>query len=120
MPETRNILGIGFPILNKFDPKGDVLEKQKAQAEAQGFDLTIWLVDAVNEPPEKVLADFKQKLEEKQYAAVSIGFGVRGNRDITPVFEKMVNLCIEMQPGVKMAFANLPDDVVDACQRVLS
>lgn len=118
-PNTRNALGIGFPLLHEFDPKGNVLDKQRERAAAENISLSFLLVEAVKEPPETILAKLRGKLEERKYEVVSFGFGVRGNRDITPLFEKMVNMTLEMQPGVKLAFAVLPSDVFDACMRVL-
>lgn len=110
----HSVLGIGFAV------QDDVLDKQRELAPTKNLDLTFCVVGALNEPPETALAGLKQKLEEHKYAIVSIGFGIRGNRDLTPLFERMVNLIIEKQPGVKLAFAKSPHDVVDACMRILN
>lgn len=117
--QTPSVLGIGFPMVEEVDPTGTLFDEEIERAKVQNIDLSYLVIDFVNEPKEKVLDVLSKKLKEQKYTVVSIGFGVRGNRGLTEVFEKMVNMCWELQPGVKLAFATSPRDVTDAAVRVL-
>lgn len=99
-------------------PLGNVFDVEKAKATEKGYDLFI-LGISPDWPKEQWKSALLKELEARKYVAISIGNGIRGNKDWTPVFEKLVNLCIEKQPGAKLGFAVLPNDVVAACERAL-
>lgn len=101
------------------DPDGTLFDEEIERAKAQNLDLSYLTIDPVNDTKEKVLDELLERLKQQKYTVISIGFGVRGNRGLTEVFEDMVNMCWEIQPGVKMAFATSPRDVVEAAIRVL-
>lgn len=57
-----------------------------------------------------IVADARVKLKEKQWDAVSIGNGVRGVTELTPLFEVLANAVVEeVKPLPKMLFALAPD-----------
>lgn len=116
--ETRNILGIGLLIPSSMDPDNTLISNETSRAKASNFNLDMYSCDTAL-PYDDVVSGLTHMLKSKKYAAISIGFGVRGNKDLTPLFEKLVNACIEHQPEVKLGFALLPTAVVEACARVL-
>lgn len=104
---------------SRVDPAKGHLEKQLEQAASKNLGLEFLLVDLTNKPADDALAELKRRLGEKKYAAVTIGFGVRGEREYTEAFEKLVNACVEANQGLKFGFANWPDDVVSSLERAL-
>lgn len=103
----------------RIDPAKGHLEREVERATAQNLSLEFLLVDLDQKAVDECVTELKHRLDEKRYAAISIGFGVRGNRDHTDVFEKLVNTCVELNPGVKFGFAIWPDDVVASLERAL-
>lgn len=53
----------------------------------------------------------------RHFDGVSIGFGVRGNPEYTPLFEKMVNLVRETSPKTTFMFTGTTSDHVDIIRR---
>lgn len=116
--DTRNILGIGLHIPVDMHPDGNIIPNEKSKAESRNFNLDMYECDT-SKSNDEIITGLTQLLKSKKYVAISIGNGVRGNGDLTPLFEKLVNACIELQPGTKFGFALLPTLVVEACERVL-
>ncbi|KAK5958306.1 hypothetical protein OHC33_000148 [Knufia fluminis] len=112
--EPRNILAMGLTLPHS----STIISDQKDKAKTRNFILDMYEFD-ISASHDEVIVGLTQYLKSKKYVAISIGFGVRGNRDLTPLFEKLVNACIEHQPGAKFGFALLPTAVVEACERVL-
>lgn len=88
---------------------------QKA-TEAGYYHLTID-VDP-NNPKESLLA-LENELKSKDYDLFVIGFGIRGNRDFTAVFEEVVNLSVSVSPKTRFGFSPAPGAVFETIQRVL-
>jgi len=112
--ETRNLLGIGLQIA----PGDTIIPAEIAKAKAGNFDLEVYGCDT-SKSTDDVVSGLAQYLRSKKYAAISIGFGVRGNRDLTPLFEELVNTCIEHQPEAKFGFAISPAGIFETCERAL-
>ncbi|KAK5072948.1 hypothetical protein LTS08_007070 [Lithohypha guttulata] len=117
-PEQPNLLVMGLPP-NPNNQIDKPLEQARTEAESKGYNLTICTLDPINWPEEQTLSVLGKELDTRKYTVISIGFGVRGNRGATPMFEKMVNLCVEKQPGAKFGFAVHPTDIVSACERAM-
>lgn len=109
------ILGIGLTLT----PGTDVFHIEAEKAASQGFELATYEADVKALSEDEILKRLSEKLKEREYAAVTIGFGVRGKKELTGLFEKMVNLCIVEGKGAKLGFAITPNDIVDAAGRVL-
>ncbi|KAK5093429.1 hypothetical protein LTR70_004790 [Exophiala xenobiotica] len=117
--EPRNILGMGLKIASQnIDPAGTMISNEISKATAANYHLDVFEVD-LSLPHDEIISGLTQHLKSKAYAAISIGFGVRGNKDLTPLFEILVNTCIEYQPKAKLGFALWPTQMVEACERVL-
>lgn len=58
---------------------------------------------------------------------ISVGFGLRGNKELTGLFEGVVNCVVERGCGgegegkrrTRLAFAVVPDEICEAAGRVL-
>lgn len=111
----------------------ELLQTSIDKANAAGFDLV--RCDANTQDPEDTLKRFSETLQSRKFAGVNIGYGLRGHKgkisavmdgvcaDIvcceehTALFEKMLNMALEMQPGIKIMFSNGPADVINGIQR---
>lgn len=118
-PKTILSIGLGpAHALSKLEGdqiKND-LQAQVEEARELGFEVTILFPDT-KDP--NVIEDLRQKLRSQHFDGVSIGFGVRGNIELTDLFEKLVNAVIEeVKPAPKMMFSTRPSGVVEAIQRV--
>ncbi|KAF3922150.1 hypothetical protein ABW21_db0201509 [Orbilia brochopaga] len=61
---------------------------------------------------------FQEKLKERKWDAVIIGFGVRGQPPLTTHFEAVVNMVREHDAGIKLGFNTIPSDTVQAAKRL--
>lgn len=57
------------------------------------------------------------ELKRKHYDGVMIGFGVRGNPDLTVWFEEIVNIVREHAPHAKFMFNADPQSSLEAAKR---
>ncbi len=115
--ETRNLLGVGL-VTKPIDPEGTMIPNEIAKAKSSNCNLDVYEIDA-SVGHDEIISGLTQYLKSKKYAAITIGFGVRGNSDLTPLFEKLVNACVEHQPGAKYGFALHPTLMVESFERVL-
>lgn len=127
-PPRKTILGLGLKA--GADPKSAqwTPEKVRAAMEAQmqaardaGFELTPHLVEA--DPDRAVMeshvADVRALLAEREFDGVAIGYGLRDQADLTPMFQGFVNAVVEvpLAKGFKvprMVFPLVPTEVLKA------
>jgi hypothetical protein len=91
------------------------LDAELAQLRALGYDAQ-WLLVDLGETAEQVVA---QALEERAFACVLIGAGVRLPPVYFATFEKLVNVVHAKAPGAKICFNTMPTDTAAAVQRWL-
>lgn len=96
-----------------------VMSEQFKLLNDDGFDTALCLLEP-KDP--SAIGDFTKMLQSKEWDGVSIGFGVRGNREYTPFFEDMVNTCImhNKPKPPKMIFADRPWEISEGVNRVFS
>lgn len=85
------------------------------KAKAGGVDCSVFMPD-----PQDVggtLEKLKAELRKQKWDAVSIGFGLRGLKEHTELFERIANLVVEERPGAGFAFPLGPAGVWSAIQR---
>ena len=59
-----------------------------------------------------------EKLQSWDYDALQVGFGLRGNREVTPLFEAVVQKWREVAPQkTRIMFGNSPVDVMVTLRR---
>lgn len=102
----------------KFDPNEtmDLVAAEVEKARAGGFDCGVVIVepwDAVG-----TLARWKAELQKQHWDGVSIGYAVRALKENTELFEKIVNVVVEVSPGTKFVLPNGRTDNWEAIQRV--
>jgi len=89
------------------------LEADKATLVGLGYDAELCLIDF----GETAMTVVKQKLQEKAYACVMIGAGVRTIGRHFMLFESLINVVHEHAPQAKICFNTKPDDTADAVKR---
>ncbi|KAI7090653.1 Palmitoyltransferase akr1, ankyrin repeat-containing protein akr1 [Hortaea werneckii] len=126
---TRLILSAGFGRFAQTDPNAtahfgpnagahvrELLQNSIVQARAAGFEIIP--CDINPQDPEESFQRFAAELhrprEERQWVGVNFGFGVRGHKENTEVFERMLNEVVQSGMGVKVMFSNGPDDLIKA------
>ena len=112
------ILAAGLPPPPGVDQASvPVLANEIKKATEKNWDLTLFVIDP-QEPVDDVIEKWRVSLKSEAWTAVSIGFGVRGNIELTDLFEKLVNAAVD--EGIsEFAFAKSPSKIVEAFERVL-
>ena len=85
------------------------------KAKAENIDVTI--VSANPDDIPGTLEKTKTVLQSQQWDGFNVGFGVRGNQSMTPLFEQVVNLGHELAPKAKLMFSETPDSILKAIKR---
>ncbi|GIZ48049.1 hypothetical protein CKM354_001112400 [Cercospora kikuchii] len=103
-------------------PAGGKFNKQMvhddiSNARTADYDCTVIDINPIDQDPAK--QELQQKLQAQQWDLFVIGFGIRGNRAFTTLFEEIVNACVESSPGTRFGFAPTPDGVCRTILRVL-
>ena len=107
------------------------MAQEVAKAKAMGFELEDflfkplgakgWKADYVTSQEEfdAQWDVFRSILKDQHWDGFAVGYGVRGNVDLTDLYEKIVNMCIEETGGAtKFSFQVLPEAIVDGIVRV--
>ncbi|KAK3641772.1 hypothetical protein LTR56_011099 [Elasticomyces elasticus] len=84
----------------------ELLAGSIAKAKAAGFEVI-----------EDTLRRFTEQLSSRKWAAVNVGYGVRGHKEHTETFERLLDACRRICPGAKIIFSNGPDEVITAIRR---
>lgn len=69
--------------------------------------------------PDNVSESVAPELAKSKADCVVIGFGARGNPELTPYFEDLVNAAHSSLPECKFAFNTEPGNSLEAVQRVI-
>ena len=97
----------------------DIIQKFKAEMEKvheSGFTTSELQLD-----PEDIAGSvemIRTSLEEDDFAALVIGYGLRGMKELTVLFEGIVNCARETRPEMKLLFTTRPDGVMEALERL--
>ncbi|KAK0991793.1 hypothetical protein LTR54_011714 [Friedmanniomyces endolithicus] len=93
----------------------ELLALSIAQARDAGFEV---IGEDMNPgDPDDTIKRFSAQLESRQWVAVNVGYGIRGNKDHTVLFERILEACRTTRPEAKIIFSNGPDEVFTAIKR---
>lgn len=125
-PSKRKILGIGIlkesssqdPAYSPERVKQEV-DQELARLREAGFESTLYFADSKD--IEATMPAVKSLLRDSTWDGVSVGFGLRGAREYTALFEDIVNSVITETRGhvPKLMFTSSTTDIYDAAIRVL-
>jgi hypothetical protein len=121
--KTILVAGLGR-FITSIDPEGaaqlgdnrQLLLDNLSKARSHGFDpspLEVNPNDAANS-----LEDLRELLQSKQWDGFIIGYGIRGKKEFTDLFEDLVNLSREVSPTTKLGFSVAPDAVFETMRRM--
>ncbi|KAI1426696.1 hypothetical protein F5Y12DRAFT_712847 [Xylaria sp. FL1777] len=96
---------------------GAKIQADHARIQRAGVTTVAYLLNSQEQ--EKGLKDIEVLLREGGYDAIGIGAGVRLNPAHTAVFERLVNMCVAIAPGVPLMFNDGPDGSSKTVERVL-
>ncbi|CAK4030976.1 Hypothetical predicted protein [Lecanosticta acicola] len=88
-----------------------------AQATEAGYDCDT--EDINPNDAQDSLKRVRDRLKSKRYDAYIIGYGIRGKKDHTALYERVVNLAVEVSPTTRFGFSTAPDTVFETIKRVL-
>ncbi|WP_418155198.1 hypothetical protein [Actinoalloteichus caeruleus] len=80
----------------------------------EGIDNTTCLVSA---DPEEAERRVREEVAGRHFDLVVIGGGVRLDPEQTVLFERILNLLIDLVPGVRFCFNTSPETTLDAIRR---
>lgn len=122
---TVNVLGVGLPfdhpIIQEAVKSGNFPPPEKIKALLEKGDAEMAAADcdykSLHCGPEQGTEPLEKELAAKKYDCVVIGFGIRGNAELTPWFEALVNAIVDNSPGTKVLFNTSPDSTSIAVKR---
>ncbi|KAI1281416.1 hypothetical protein F5Y07DRAFT_296020 [Xylaria sp. FL0933] len=99
-PHFREMFGTAGEI-------GAKIQADHARIQRAGITPVTYLIDPQEQ--EKAFKEIEVLLREGGYDAIGIGAGVRLNPTHTAMFERIVNMCGTIAPGVPLMFNDGPD-----------
>ncbi|KAK5958303.1 hypothetical protein OHC33_000145 [Knufia fluminis] len=129
LPTNITILSLAIP----FPPTApanfpSLLQDSFAKATNNNIHLEHHTVDT-HLPATESLSGLPSLISSREWDVISIGFGLRGNKELTGLFEGLVNLVVEgvcrggdgegQGKRTRLAFAVVPDEICEAAGRVL-
>lgn len=125
---SKKVLIAGLGRFIKADPQGEahfgprqnnvqILQENMARAKEAGYEPSNIDLDPQNVADS--LVRWEAELKKEKWDLVVIGYGIRGNKDFTELFEKAVNAAVAIQPGIKFGFSVSPAGVFECMKRVL-
>ena len=100
------------------DTVRNLIQKEVEKAAADGYEVSTYLFDIENK---NMGTEVREHLRSRQWDGVATGYGVRGNTELTHLFEDLVNAVLEeVKPPPKMIFQVRPDALAEATKRVMS
>ncbi|KAJ8111758.1 hypothetical protein OPT61_g5721 [Boeremia exigua] len=87
------------------------------KAKAAGYDCSS--LDVNPDEAEGTIREIKERLQNQHFDAFIVGLGLRSNPTLTPLFEDVVNACVEVSPKTKFGFNPLPNELYQTIVRVL-
>lgn len=118
--QKKAVLAIGVRGLANWTPQESqkLISTEIEKGTTAGLELELHQVN-LQDSEEQTLKELEQSLLKRNWEAIAFGYGLRGDRDRTPLFEKIVNVAVQRVPNAKIAFPILPDKIVEAFERVL-
>jgi hypothetical protein len=90
------------------------IERGWAAIEAEGVDGALCLIGT---DPDEAEAELRRRFAERPAGIAVIGGGVRMFPQHTVLFERIVNVLIDLQPGIRLGFNTGPENSLEAIRR---
>jgi len=92
------------------------IERGWAAIQAQGI---VGEMLGISRDPDEAEAELRKRFAERPFGVAQIGGGVRMLPQNTVLFERIVNVLIDLQPDIRLSFAMGPENQFEAIQRWL-
>lgn len=126
-PLSERVLFIGFlpesltteelaPLNMTVEEVAAQMERGWAAIQAQGVDGEMC---GISKDPDEAEAELRKRFAEGTFGVALIGGGVRLLPDNTLLFERIVNVLIDLQPNIRLSFNTSPQNSLDAIRRWL-
>ena len=69
--------------------------------------------------PDEAEAELRRLFDGRTFGVVLIGGGIKNVPEYTVLFERIVNVLIDLQPDIRLSFSSHPTNVPEALQRWL-
>jgi len=93
------------------------MDRGWAAIQAQGVN---GVLAGISKDPDEAEAQLRAHFAEQSYGVALIGGGVRMLPENTVLLERLVNVLIDLQPGIRISFNTSPQNAYDAIQRWIS
>ena len=90
------------------------IEAGEAALREAGFDIVPCRLTLDDDPARLI----RETVAARPVRVVMIGAGLRMAEEHTQLFEKVVNLLVELVPGVRFCFNTSPETTIDALRRI--
>ncbi|MFI1355245.1 hypothetical protein ACH4TV_16990 [Streptomyces sp. NPDC020898] len=70
--------------------------------------------------PDEAEAELRRLFDGRSFGVALIGGGIKNVPAYTVLFERIVNVLIDVQPGIRLSFSSHPTNVPEALQRWLN
>ncbi|MFM9698427.1 hypothetical protein [Streptomyces europaeiscabiei] len=106
-----------------FPPGVDTLEELVAMRKRSWAALQAKGIDGeageVSLDPDEAEAELRRLIDGRSFGVVLIGGGIKNVPEYTVLFERIINVLIELQPDIRLSFSTHPTNVLEALQRWL-
>jgi hypothetical protein len=92
------------------------IERGWAAIQAQGITGEMC---GIGKDPDEVEAELRRRFGERPFGVALIGGGVRLLPQHTVLFERIVNVLIDLQPNIRLSFNTSPENSLEAIRRWL-
>ncbi|KAK5944497.1 hypothetical protein PMZ80_003779 [Knufia obscura] len=135
IPRNISLLSLAIPFPPTAPPNfPTLLQSSFAKAATNNIHLEHHTIDP-HLPATESLSGLPSLISSRKWDVISIGFGLRGNKELTGLFEGVVNLVVEFGCGygregqgegkgnggkrTRLAFAVVPDEICEVAGRVM-
>jgi hypothetical protein len=126
-PPNKRVLAIGIRAdaftLDDLPPQFSTIEELAAQIERGWADLQDAGIEGemcgIGMDVDEAEAEVRRKFDGRSFGVALIGGGIRNIPENTVLFERIVNVLIDLQPGIRLSFNTHPNNALEALQRWL-
>lgn len=92
------------------------IERGWAAVQAAGV---VGEVCSVSKDPDEAEAEIRKRFAERTFGLALVGSGVRLLPENTVLFERIVNVLVDLQPDIRLSFNTSPENMLEAIRRRL-
>ncbi|WP_151482395.1 hypothetical protein [Streptomyces albicerus] len=126
-PLNERVLAIGIradaftqdtlpPQFSTLEELAAALDRGWADLQAAGIDGEVC---GIGLDVDEAEAELRRKFDGQSFGVALIGGGIRNVPENTVLFERIVNVLIDLQPGIRLSFNTHPNNALEALQRWL-